>query len=460
MIAAVLWTVLAAGVALLLFISLASKQQQQQPKLAQEGAAKPKEKEAGKREAQEKNASPAAAKKEKSSASPASPAAASASSSPPSSPDIEDLIGEEFAKSLVPVTVKQMRAGGVTPYTKEQRVDMLRELDESSSVALPNFRAHVAKTSPGGALKRSAAKVFQLNIGLYCNQACTHCHVDSSPKRKEMMSHDVAEKCVRIIKNSPSVETVDITGGAPELNKEFRYIVRECAELGLDLIDRCNLTVLLEPNQRDLAAFLAEHGVHIIASLPCYLESNVDGQRGDQVFQRSIKALQILNKLGYGVEGATNAAGKPLELDLVYNPTGIHLPPPASKLEGDYKEKLGTEFGISFNKLICITNMPINRFYDYLKEEGKVEDYMKLLVDNYNPATTCDIMCRSYVSVKWDGELFDCDFNQQVDLSLKRKGAANRGITVFDIESADDLIEVPIVTRAHCYGCTAGQGSS
>ena len=376
-----------------------------------------------------------------------------------SGPDIEDLAGMLMKKSLIPTTMKRMKNDGVKPYTKKQRIDMMSELENDYSAVLPKFRAKVAR-SGASALRRTPTKVMQLNIGLYCNQACTHCHVDSSPKRKEMMNRDVAEKCVRIIKASPSLETVDITGGAPELNREFRYIVRAVSALGLDIIDRCNLTVLLEPSQKDLAQFLAHHGVHIIASLPCYLESNVDGQRGDQVFMRSIKALQMLNELGYGKDGATNAAGKSLKLDLVYNPTGVHLPPPASKLEKAYKEKLSAQYGISFNSLVCITNMPINRFYDHLRKEDKLDLYMNILVDNFNPAACESVMCRNYVSVKWDGEIYDCDFNQQVELSLKRKGASKRGISVFDISCTDDLLEVPIVTRMHCYGCTAGQGSS
>ena len=362
--------------------------------------------------------------------------------------DIEDLA----LKSLVPVTVASMKSSGVKPYTMEERVTRLAELDASPGV--PSFRqtlqAHKLK------LARARTEVLQLNIGLYCNQACSHCHVDSSPRRKEMMSRAVADKCLDLARRSPSVNLIDVTGGAPELNREFRYLVREAHKLGLEVIDRCNLTVLLEPTQRDLAAFLAEHEVHVIASLPCYLEGNVDGQRGDQVFQRSILGLRLLNSVGYGRDPK-------LKLDLVYNPTGPHLPPPASKLEGDYKRVLEADYGVVFNRLVCITNMPINRYYDHLKGEAKLDAYMQILVSAFNPAAVEGLMCRNYLSVKWDGSIYDCDFNQQVELFRDPPGTEGRSrtpLTVFEIDRTDDLLPVPIATGKHCFGCTAGQGSS
>ena len=315
---------------------------------------------------------------------------------PPKVPDIED-----FGKSLIPKTMKQMKADGIRPYTLEERQERIAELN---GLPYPNFVSRVVKS--GQSLRRESCLVFQANIGLYCNQACTHCHVDSSPSRKEMMSRETTERCLDVIRNSPSVQIVDLTGGAPELNKEFRHWVTECRKLGLHIIDRCNLTVLLEPKQRDLCQFLADNEVHVIASLPCYLEDNVDAQRGDEVFGRSVAALRMLNEKGYGGDGTA------LQLDLVYNPTGVHLPPSQEGLQAAYKKHLGEKFGISFNKLICVTNVPINRFHDHLKDIGKLETYMDILVSNFNPETVGDLMCKNYVSVRWDGQIFDCDFNQ------------------------------------------------
>lgn len=371
--------------------------------------------------------------------------------------DIEDIL----KGSLIPVTVKQMKRNGVVPYTAEQKASMLSELE--GHLATPNFAATLRKN--GITLKRDKTEVFQLNIGLYCNQACTHCHVDSSPKRKEMMTREVVDQCLKIIRNSPSVKVIDITGGAPELNREFRYLVEQCRKLEkeskkqgiarkLRIIDRCNLTVLLEKAAgSDLKSFFAKNRVHVIASLPCYLEDNVDSQRGSSVFQRSIRGLKMLNSVGYG-------SGNPdLRLDLVYNPTGVHLPPARAKLQVAYKKRLMDDHGISFDHLICITNMPINRFYEYLKDEKKLDKYMGILKDGFNPETSSGLMCRTYFSIKWDGKIYDCDFNQQVELHPKGT-AAKHGVSVFDITCTDDMLTVPIATAKHCYGCTAGAGSS
>jgi len=360
----------------------------------------------------------------------------------PAVPDIEDL--KPF-KSLIPLTMKEMKAQGVVPYSVEEREELLEELSETPGI--PNFAEQVVKA--GSNLKRRQSVVFQANIGLYCNQACNHCHVDSSPLRKEMMSREVTDKCLEILSKSPSIQVVDLTGGAPELNREFRHWVTGCRALGLEVIDRCNLTVLLEPHQQDLIGFLAENKVHIIASLPCYLEANVDGQRGNQVFDRSIEALKRLNQAGYGTANG-------LVLDLVYNPTGVHLPPAQPALEVAYKIELKEKYGIVFDQLHCITNMPINRFHDHLKAEDKLEQYMHILLEAFNPDTLDGLMCRDYVSVKWDGAIFDCDFNQQVELYP----TADKRLTVFDIESTDDLLNVPIATNHHCYGCAAGAGSA
>ena len=356
--------------------------------------------------------------------------------------DIEDLM----KRSLVPITLKQMKGRKQLTYSVEHKIQKRQDLEDAKFV--PNFRAHLmAKKLP---LKRKSARVMQLNIGLYCNQACTHCHVDSTPKRgKEMMTRETADHCLRIIRNSPSIEVVDLTGGAPELNREFRYLVTKIRKMGIRMIDRCNLTVLLEPTQKDLAQFLWDNGVHVIASLPCYLEDNVNGQRGDEVFARSIRGLQLLNKVGYGDAKDKTSP----RLDLVYNPTGVHLPPSAAKLEVDYKRVLKEKYDIGFDRLIAITNMPINRFYDHLKAQNKLGEYMRLLFENFNPSTCGNLMCLDYMSVSWDGYVFDCDFNQQIELTKKR-------LHVKDMDSVQDLLAVPIATAAHCYGCTAGNGSS
>lgn len=321
--------------------------------------------------------------------------------------DIEDL-----GKSLIPRTIKAMKKKKWKALTAAEKLGKRRELREKKLYTPFAAKLHKNKIK----LTRTPATVLQLNIGLYCNQACSHCHVDSTPRRKEMMSRDTADHCLRVLKNSPSVKVLDLTGGAPELNREFKHLVKGARALGVEVIDRCNLTVLLEPHQEDLPKFLRDNQVHIIASLPCYLEDNVDKQRGDAVFVRSIEGLKRLNKLGYG------KGNNDLRLDLVYNPTGVHLPPPASKLESAYKKNLMEKYGISFDKLICITNMPINRFYDHLKSEGKLEEYMNILVNAFNPSTCKGLMCRDYVNVSWDGRIYDCDFNAQLEMPTKSEG--------------------------------------
>lgn len=255
----------------------------------------------------------------------------------------------------------------------------------------------------------------------------------------------VARRVVELLERSLGIETLDITGGAPELNENFRPLVLAGRRLGLRVIDRCNLTVLLLPDQADLVPFLAAHRVEVVASLPCYEAENVDAQRGKGVFASSIEALRRLNAAGYG-------AGDDLPLDLVYNPLGDSLPPPQEALEARYKEELRRRYGIEFRRLYTITNMPIRRFADWLRREGREEEYMSLLVENFNPATVEGLMCRSLVSVAWDGRIFDCDFNQMCDLGPPA--------TVWEIESFADLAGRPVSTAAHCFGCTAGAGSS
>jgi len=295
-------------------------------------------------------------------------------------------------------------------------------------------------------LARALPTTLQVNVGKLCNQACHHCHVEAGPKRTERMSSEVADRVLGVLERNPSLAVVDVTGGAPELNPHFRRIVREARRLGRQVIDRCNLTVLLEPGQEDLAEFLAAHEVDVVASLPCYGRENVEKQRGAGVFERSIAALRRLNALGYGSS---------LRLDLVYNPVGAFLPPPQATLEADYRAHLRDEFGVEFDHLRTITNMPIKRFAEQLHRLGQTAAYQGLLVNHFNPDTLPELMCRTLVSVGWDGRLYDCDFNQMLELPL---GARPR--TVFDLDDVTALVGAPIATAGHCFGCTAGAGSS
>jgi radical SAM/Cys-rich protein len=299
-----------------------------------------------------------------------------------------------------------------------------------------------------GELRRREVTTLQINVGKLCNQACHHCHVEAGPKRTEIMPAHVAERIIKLLSATPSIHTVDITGGAPELNANFRWLGRESRRMGKHVIDRCNLTVLFEPGQESLAEFLAVNQVEITASLPCYTESNVDQQRGKGAFEKSIRALRILNAIGYG----RTASG--LTLNLVYNPLGASLPPQQEKLEADYKTQLRENFGIEFDRLFTITNMPIKRFAEFLFREGKQEAYMALLTNHFNPATVNGLMCRNLVSIGWDGRIYDCDFNQMLDLETPS------GKSIWEIESFAELAEESIATDGHCFGCTAGAGSS
>ncbi|MEZ4751206.1 MAG: arsenosugar biosynthesis radical SAM protein ArsS [Bdellovibrionota bacterium] len=297
----------------------------------------------------------------------------------------------------------------------------------------------------GLSLKRRHLSTLQVNMGKLCNQACQHCHVEAGPKRTENMELATVEACLNLAR-SAKVQWVDITGGAPEMNPHFRYFVSELRKLGVQVIDRCNLTVLWEPGQEDTAEFLAQHQVRVVASLPCYSEANVRKQRGSGVFDKSIRALQRLNELGYG-RGS-------LSLDLVYNPVGAFLPPDQSSLEATYKERLQKDFGIEFNHLFTLTNMPIKRFAEALQREGKYDEYLELLAKAFNPASVEGLMCRDLISVGYDGKLYDCDFNQMLEIPL---GEGTRGLETL---IADRLENAPIATGPHCFGCTAGSGSS
>jgi radical SAM/Cys-rich protein len=299
-------------------------------------------------------------------------------------------------------------------------------------------------------IRRSRIETLQVNVGKLCNQACHHCHVDAGPKRTERMTRATAERVAELLAASPTVETVDITGGAPELNPSFRFLVDRARRLGRRVIDRCNLTVLSQPGTGGLPHFLAENAVELTCSLPCYTAENVDRQRGKGVFDESILALQMLNRLGYGKHGSG------LTLNLVYNPVGPFLPPSQAKLEADYKRELRRAFGIEFDRLFVITNMPIKRFAEDLEHRGKYQQYMALLVNHFNPAAVGRVMCRGLVSVGWEGSLYDCDFNQMLEIPLPLGSPR----TIFELSSVDDLAGTPIATASHCFGCTAGAGSS
>ncbi len=297
-------------------------------------------------------------------------------------------------------------------------------------------------------LQATGITVFQINVGKLCNQTCRHCHVDAGPDRKEIMSRETAELCITMLAGT-DIPTVDITGGAPELNPNFRWLVEQAAKLNRRVMDRCNLSVLLLPSQADLGGFLARHHVEVIASLPYFRAAQTDAQRGDGVFDKSIEALRLLNRLGYGREGSG------LLLNLVYNPVGAFLPPKQEAVEAQFRRELQRTHGIAFNHLYTIANMPISRFLEFLVESGNYEGYMERLANAFNPAAAAGVMCRYTLSVGWDGTLYDCDFNQMLDLPVNH--GAPRHIRDFDPAK---LHTRRIVTGNHCYGCTAGSGSS
>jgi radical SAM/Cys-rich protein len=298
-------------------------------------------------------------------------------------------------------------------------------------------------------LKPLGLEIFQLNIGKLCNQTCAHCHVDAGPDRKEEnMSKETLEQCLQIIKKY-NFKTVDITGGAPEMNPHFRWFVEECTKFGAQVIDRCNLTIIqANPKYHDLPEFFKQNKVQVVSSLPYFSKSRTDNQRGDGVFEDSIKTLKSLNKVGYGIEGSG------LILDLVYNPSGAFLPTDQALLEEEFKRQLKRKYDIEFNNLFAITNLPVSRFLDYLIESGNYQEYMHKLVEAFNPMTIDGLMCRNMISVSWDGYIYDCDFNQMLELKVSTSG---KHLTEFNF---DDLVNRKIVLNQHCYGCTAGAGSS
>lgn len=302
----------------------------------------------------------------------------------------------------------------------------------------------------GKRMRREKTESLQINVGKLCNLACVHCHVNASPKRKEIMARQTVEQILQWFARS-KIPTLDITGGAPEMIPDFRYLIEGAKEISPErhIIDRCNLTILLEPGYTDLPELLARHRVEVIASMPCYSPDNVDAQRGEGVFDNSIRALRILNDHGYGYDPE-------LPLHLVYNPVGASLPGSQEELEHDYQVELKKHFGIVFNRLYTLVNMPIARFASYLKRQGEYEEYMSLLANAFNPATVEGLMCRNTLNVGWQGEVYDCDFNQMLDLQWHHNG---KPLYLWDIDP-DELEGRPIMTGEHCFGCTAGAGSS
>ena len=312
----------------------------------------------------------------------------------------------------------------------------------------PDFSAHLARHGLAPLL-RGPVTTLQVNITKRCNLACHHCHVESGPKRTETLGRVEAERILELLARNPQVELLDLTGGAPELSKHFRTLVREARLLGRRVIDRCNLTILFEPGQEDMAEFLADHGVEVVASLPCYTREAVERQRGRGAFGKSIAGLQRLNQLGYGLEGSA------LRLDLVYNPVGAFLPPPQTQLEERFRLELWELFGIHFHRLLTITNMPIKRFARDLVRQGRMSKYLSLLVNHFNPEAAAKLMCKDLLSVGHDGRLYDCDFNQALELEVP-----GRAKTIWDVSDLRELEGQPVATASHCFGCTAGAGSS
>lgn len=314
--------------------------------------------------------------------------------------------------------------------------------------SLPTFQKTLAR-SGDFPLRPTELEILQINLGYMCNQVCSHCHVDAGPDRKEIMQRDTMAHILDVLRRT-TIDTLDLTGGAPEMNPDFRWFVEAASKIGVrDLIVRSNLTIILANKKfHDLPAFFRQHGVHVVSSLPFYSRERTDKQRGNGVFQKSIQALQMLNEQGYGKPGSG------LVLDLVYNPAGAFLPGDQSALEAEYKRRLFEDFGIAFNALFSITNLPISRFLEFLIARDSFEDYMDTLIEAYNPATVGGVMCRNTVSVGYDGTLYDCDFNQMLEL---KADVPRPHISQFDTEALRNRI---IRTSQHCYGCTAGAGSS
>jgi radical SAM/Cys-rich protein len=340
--------------------------------------------------------------------------------------------------------MKSLKAAGVELAIPLVQIRILHETTRK----LPSFKEKLAGIGLYPLLPQQL-ETLQVNLGKVCNQTCAHCHVDAGPDRTEVMSRETMSHCLTAIGES-DIQTVDLTGGAPEMNPDFQWFVERLFKLGTKILVRSNLTILTtNAKYRRLPEFFSDHGVTVISSLPCYTAENTDSQRGTGVFDRSIEALQMLNRVGYGQERSN------LELHLVYNPLGPFLPPSQEKLRSDYKRILKDQFGVVFNDLYCITNMPINRFLDQLIRDGKYGEYLETLVNGFNPTAAAGVMCRTLLSVGWDGRLYDCDFNQMLEMEIDTARPAH--IREFDLA---ELIERRIVIDEHCFGCTAGAGSS
>lgn len=336
------------------------------------------------------------------------------------------------------------------------------DVQRARLAALPLTRGFDAAVVSAGhsPLRAAAPTVLQMNVGRRCNQACHHCHVDAGPDRREVMPDAVVDDCLRLLERT-GIPTLDVTGGAPELHPRFREIVTRAAGMGRHVMDRCNLTILTLPNYADLPAFFATHRVEVVASLPSFAAAQTDRQRGDGVFEASLAALRALNAVGYGQPDTG------LTLTLVTNPVGAFLPANQDALERDWHRELSRRFGVVFSRLFTITNMPVSRYLEWLEQSGHLETYMRRLLDAFNPATVDGLMCRTTINVGWDGRLFDCDFNQMLDLSVAQR-APQTVAALLDALGVDGSGEAwpetwsarPIVTGAHCFGCTAGAGSS
>lgn len=345
------------------------------------------------------------------------------------------------------MATKSLKAIGHQLAQTQKQLDLLQS-GPFKEGELPLFKDKIAQTGQFP-LRAKTLEILQINMGYMCNQVCAHCHVDAGPDRKEIMNRETMQQCLGVIAQT-GAHTLDLTGGAPEMNPDFRWFVEAASAAGVkDFIVRSNLTIIrANKKYHDLPEFFAKHGVHVVSSMPHYTQGKTDKQRGDGVFNASIEALKMLNKVGYGMPGSD------LKLDLVYNPSGAYLPGDQAALEKDFKKALDADFGIQFNALFAITNLPISRFLDYLVASGNFEDYMYALVDAYNPEAVAGVMCTNTLSVSWDGYLYDCDFNQMLGLKVASKA---RHIKDYDTSLLEGR---EVVISQHCYGCTAGAGSS
>lgn len=347
--------------------------------------------------------------------------------------------------------------GSTTKSLKSQHHELADSLFQLTVLQQPTshgdqFPAFAERLQANGLypLRPTGTSILQVNVGKMCNQTCKHCHVDAGPDRKEIMTRETMQLCLNEIANSPGIGTVDLAGGAPEMNPDFRWFVEQFSKLGRQVIVRCNLTIILANKKyQDLPEFFRQHKVHVISSLPYFQASRTNAQRGDGVFEKSIKALQLLNEVGYGMKETG------MQLDLVYNPSGAFLPSGQQSLEAEFKRRLKSGYNIDFNSLFCITNLPVSRCLDYLVQSGNYDSYMQKLIGAFNPAAAAGVMCRNTVSVGWDGCLYDCDFNQMLELKVEQ--SMPQHIRDFDADALDNR---NIILNQHCYGCTAGTGSS